>query len=108
MEIEADGVAADPDLIAFPFESALEELSADAFPVVATAGASTLKVKLHMALNDNHNSILEGTSMRSYAARTCGRTVQSPPTTTTSGPGASDSTTAPGSSTTTASTAPGG
>jgi hypothetical protein len=61
--------AADPNIVATPFENALVEMSAGSLPVAraAAAGASELHVHLDVYENDPHNSILEGTRMRSYA-----------------------------------------
>jgi hypothetical protein len=66
--VEARGETVDDDLFAFPFESALVEMSRGGLVVVRGdhAGASTLRVRVIVKENNRDNSNLAGTSMRSY------------------------------------------
>lgn len=62
------GIMEDPNLLAFPLESALLEVSRDHFPIVRGGGASELRVRVVMRENDTSKSFLfSGTSMKSYA-----------------------------------------
>lgn len=65
--IEVDSPLLDENVLSFPLENALAEVSSHALPILRGAGASELRVHLTMLENDKHNSLLEGTAMRSYA-----------------------------------------
>ena len=65
--VEVDSPLIDENVIAFPLENALAEVSRHALPVGRGPGASELRVRLTMFENDRTNSILSGTAMRSYA-----------------------------------------
>jgi hypothetical protein len=69
LSIEVDaGLMEDPNLLAFPLESALVEVSRDHFPIVRGAGSSEMRVRIVMRENDTSKSgLFAGTSMKSYA-----------------------------------------
>lgn len=67
IEVNA-GLMEDPNVLAFPLESALVEVSRDQFPIVRGAGASEMRVRVSVRENDTSKSYLfAGTSMKSYA-----------------------------------------
>lgn len=69
IEVDAD-IIEDPNLLAFPLESALTEVSARDFPIVrpTQAGSAEIRVRIAMRVNDTSNSILfSNTAMKSYA-----------------------------------------